>query len=123
MIYSSPFVIEQPDPFVVVTVNGEQTHTSVADKQTLNPFWNAECELYYTISDIHNSIVTNASSIAVQVFDQKRFKKEHQGFLGVLTFVVGNVVDVDSQIPASSIQILFILFRIDYYGVENRSHR
>lgn len=45
LIHSSLF-IEQPDPFVVVTVNGEQTHTSVADKQTLNPFWNAECDLY-----------------------------------------------------------------------------
>lgn len=73
----------------MVTVDGEQTHTSVADKQTLNPFWNADCDL----------IVTNTSTIAVQVFDQKRFKKEHQGFLGVLTFIVGNVVDVDSQVP------------------------
>lgn len=88
------FSIEQPDPFVVVTVDGEQTHTSVTDKQTLNPFWNAECDL----------IVTNASVITVQVFDQKRFKKEHQGFLGVLSFIVGNIIDIDASAPASSSQ-------------------
>lgn len=29
-----------PDPFVVVTVDGEQTSTSAVIKKTVSPFWN-----------------------------------------------------------------------------------
>lgn len=36
----------------------------------------------------------NQSVIAVQVFDQKKFKKKGQGFLGVVNVQVGNVFDV-----------------------------
>jgi E3 ubiquitin-protein ligase NEDD4 len=40
--------------------------------------------------------VKNQSVIAVQVFDQKKFKKKGhgQGFLGVVNVQVGNVFDV-----------------------------
>ena len=41
------------------------------------------------------SQVTNQSVIAVQVFDQKKFKKKDQGFLGVINVQVGNVFDLD----------------------------
>lgn len=40
------------------------------------------------------SQATNQSVIAVQVFDQKKFKKKGQGFLGVVNVQVGNVFDV-----------------------------
>lgn len=40
------------------------------------------------------SQVTNQSLIAVQVFDQKKFKKKDQGFLGVVNVQMGNVFDV-----------------------------
>ena len=42
-----------------------------------------------------SSRVTNQSVIAVQVFDQKKFKKKDQGFLGVINVQVGNVFDLD----------------------------
>lgn len=33
--------------------------------------------------------------IAVQVFDQKKFKKKDQGFLGVINVQVASVFDLD----------------------------
>jgi E3 ubiquitin-protein ligase NEDD4 len=33
------------------------------------------------------------SILAVQIFDQKKFKKKDQGFLGVINVRVGDVVD------------------------------
>lgn len=64
----------------------------MADKQTLNPLWNAECDL----------IATNESVIAVQVFDQKKFKKESQGFLGAATFILGSFIDVNQAAPSTA---------------------
>ncbi|ORZ02266.1 hypothetical protein BCR43DRAFT_465212 [Syncephalastrum racemosum] len=74
-----------PDPFAVVTVDGEQTHTTTVMKKTLNPYWNESFDLQ----------VTNQSVIAVQVFDQKKFKKKDQGFLGVINVQVNNVFDLE----------------------------
>ncbi|KAI9278407.1 hypothetical protein BDA99DRAFT_492079 [Phascolomyces articulosus] len=74
-----------PDPFAVVTVDGEQTHTTTVMKKTLNPYWNESFDLQ----------VTNQSVITVQVFDQKKFKKKDQGFLGVINVQVSNVFDLD----------------------------
>ncbi|GAB5587048.1 hypothetical protein Unana1_01948 [Umbelopsis nana] len=73
-----------PDPFAVVTVDGEQTHTTTVMKKTLNPYWNESFDVE----------AKNQSVIAVQVFDQKKFKKKGQGFLGVVNVQVGNVFDV-----------------------------
>lgn len=36
------------------------------------------------------------SILAVQIFDQKKFKKKDQGFLGVVNVRVGSVVDLDA---------------------------
>ncbi|ORY96177.1 hypothetical protein BCR43DRAFT_491214 [Syncephalastrum racemosum] len=74
-----------PDPFAVVTVDGEQTHTTTVMKKTLNPYWNETFDLD----------VTNDSVIAVQVFDQKKFKKKDQGFLGVINVQLSSVFDLD----------------------------
>ncbi|CAG8585539.1 14362_t:CDS:2, partial [Cetraspora pellucida] len=76
-----------PDPFAVVTVDGEQTHTTTVAKKTLNPYWNESF-------DIH---VTNQSVIAVQIFDQKKFKRKDQGFLGVINVQVVDVFDLDNN--------------------------
>ncbi|KAI7905858.1 uncharacterized protein BX663DRAFT_549000 [Cokeromyces recurvatus] len=76
---------KMPDPFAVVTVDGEQTHTTTVMKKTLNPYWNESFDLK----------VSNQSVIAVQVFDQKKFKKKDQGFLGVINVQVSNVFDLD----------------------------
>lgn len=33
--------------------------------------------------------------MAVQIFDQKKFKKKDQGFLGVVNVRVGSVIELD----------------------------
>jgi hypothetical protein len=34
-----------PDPFAVVTINGEQTKTTQVSKRTLHPYWNEAFDL------------------------------------------------------------------------------
>ncbi|KAG0220054.1 hypothetical protein BGX33_009606 [Mortierella sp. NVP41] len=77
-------VFRLPDPFAVVTVDGDQTHTTTVMKKTLNPYWNESFEVN----------VTNKSVLAVQIFDQKKFKKKDQGFLGTVNIQMGDVFDV-----------------------------
>ncbi|PWN19984.1 HECT-domain-containing protein [Microstroma glucosiphilum] len=78
-------VFRLPDPFAIVTVDGEQTHTTSVIKKTLNPYWNDSFDI--TVSD--------SSVIAVQIFDQKKFKKRDQGFLGVINVRVADVIDLE----------------------------
>lgn len=33
--------------------------------------------------------------MAIQIFDQKKFKKKDQGFLGVINVRIGSVIDMD----------------------------
>ncbi|KAF9957393.1 hypothetical protein BGZ70_009527 [Mortierella alpina] len=79
-------VFRLPDPFAVVTVDGDQTHTTTVMKKTLNPYWNESFEV----------TVTNKSVLAVQIFDQKKFKKKDQGFLGTVNIQMGDVFDVNT---------------------------
>ncbi|OBT50556.1 E3 ubiquitin-protein ligase hulA [Pseudogymnoascus sp. 24MN13] len=79
-------VFRFPDPFAVATLNGEQTNTTSVIKRTLNPYWNETFEMR----------ATEDSILAVQVFDQKKFKKKDQGFLGVINVRIGDVVDFNS---------------------------
>ncbi|EFW23290.1 hypothetical protein D8B26_006786 [Coccidioides posadasii str. Silveira] len=78
-------VFRFPDPFAVATVGGEQTHTTSVIKKTLNPYWNEMFDLR----------VTEDSILAIQIFDQKKFKKKDQGFLGVINIRIGDVIDLD----------------------------
>jgi len=39
--------------------------------------------------------VTEDSILAIQIFDQKKFKKKDQGFLGVINIRIGDVMDMD----------------------------
>lgn len=39
---------------------------------------------------------TEESILAVQIFDQKKFKKKDQGFLGVVNVRVGSAIDLDA---------------------------
>ncbi|KAG0215162.1 hypothetical protein BGX31_000904 [Mortierella sp. GBA43] len=55
-------------------------------KRTLNPYWNESFEVS----------VTNSSVLAVQIFDQKKFKRKDQGFLGTVNIQVGSVFDVST---------------------------
>ncbi|KAF2794349.1 HECT-domain-containing protein [Melanomma pulvis-pyrius CBS 109.77] len=79
-------VFRFPDPFSVATVNGEQTRTTSVIKKTLNPYWNESFDMR----------VTEDSVLAVQIFDQKKFKKKDQGFLGVINVRIGSVIDLDA---------------------------
>ncbi|KAK2737266.1 hypothetical protein FQN55_001192 [Onygenales sp. PD_40] len=79
-------VFRFPDPFAVATVGGEQTHTTTVIKKTLNPYWN----------EVFDLRVTEDSILAIQIFDQKKFKKKDQGFLGVINVRVGDVIDLDA---------------------------
>ncbi|CCA69820.1 related to RSP5-Hect domain E3 ubiquitin-protein ligase [Serendipita indica DSM 11827] len=78
-------VFKVPDPFAVITVDAEQTHTTSVIKKTLNPYWNENFEI-----DVKDSSV-----VAVQVFDQRKFKKRDQGFLGVVNIKVADVLDLE----------------------------
>ncbi|KAG6039839.1 NEDD4 E3 ubiquitin-protein ligase [Claviceps citrina] len=85
-------VFRFPDPFAVATINGEQTKTTTVSKRTLNPYWNESFDFR----------ANEGSILAVQVFDQKKFKKKDQGFLGVINIRVGDVMpdlspDADDQ--------------------------
>lgn len=40
------------------------------------------------------SRVNEDSILAVQVFDQKKFKKKDQGFLGVINVRIGDVIEL-----------------------------
>ncbi|KAI1116301.1 HECT-domain-containing protein [Nemania sp. NC0429] len=77
-------VFRLPDPFAVATVNGEQTRTTQVSKRTLNPYWNENFDFRATEDGI----------LAVQVFDQKKFKKKDQGFLGVINVRIGDVIEL-----------------------------
>ena len=43
----------------------------------------------------HPSFVKDSSVIAVQIFDQRKFKKRDQGFLGVVNIRVADVIDLE----------------------------
>ena len=77
-------VFRQPDPFAVITVEGSQAKTTKTAKKTLNPYWNET----FTFDSSEDSI------LVIQVFDQKKFKKKDQGFLGVVNIRIGDVVDL-----------------------------
>jgi len=38
-------VFRLPDPFAVITVDAEQTHTTSVIKKTLNPYWNENFDM------------------------------------------------------------------------------
>ena len=39
--------------------------------------------------------VNEDSILAIQIFDQKKFKKKDQGFLGVINVRIGSVIDLE----------------------------
>ncbi|KAF9466383.1 HECT-domain-containing protein [Collybia nuda] len=78
-------VFRLPDPFAVITVDAEQTHTTSVIKKTLNPYWNEGFDI----------TVKESSVIAVQIFDQRKFKRRDQGFLGVVNVRVSDALDLE----------------------------
>ncbi|KAI9446810.1 ubiquitin-protein ligase [Lactarius indigo] len=78
-------VFRLPDPFAVITVDSEQTNTTSVIKKTLNPYWNESFDI----------MVKDSSVVAVQIFDQRKFKRRDQGFLGVVNVQVSNYLDLE----------------------------
>ncbi|KAI9788602.1 MAG: hypothetical protein M1833_002904 [Piccolia ochrophora] len=78
-------LFRNPDPFAVATVGGEQTKTTSVIKRTVSPYWNESFDMK----------ASDESILIVQIFDQKKFKKKDQGFLGVINVRVGSVIDLD----------------------------
>ncbi|KAH6911411.1 ubiquitin-protein ligase [Coprinopsis sp. MPI-PUGE-AT-0042] len=69
-------LLSLPDPFAVLTVDGEQTCTSSILRRTLSPVWNEQFDIK----------VRSSSAIMVQIFDHRKFsRKRDQGFLGMIT--------------------------------------
>jgi len=78
----------KPDPFAIITVDGDQTKTTDAKKNTSNPEWNEKFTLNVTINSV----------ISIQIFDQKKWKQtESQGFLGVVTLQISKIIVWNSQ--------------------------
>ena len=91
-----------PDPFAVATIGVEQTKTTYVIKKPLNPYWHEVFDMYVGSSARVNSFLTHQnrkasedSILAIQIFDQKKFKKKDQGFLGVINVRIGDVIDMD----------------------------
>jgi hypothetical protein len=81
-LYKSDY-LRFPDPFAIITVNGEQTcRTSVIEK-TITPYWDESFILKANKDDV----------LIIRIFDQKKFQKKEQGFLGVVKVRIGPVMD------------------------------
>ncbi|GKT52539.1 E3 ubiquitin-protein ligase RSP5 [Colletotrichum spaethianum] len=96
-------VFRFPDPFAVITVNGDQTKTTTAQKRTLNPYWNESFDLH----------VNEDTILAVQVFDQKKFKKKDQGFLGVINVRIGDVIELAPDADGNKIPLQLATHPLD----------
>jgi hypothetical protein len=51
-------------------------------------------EIILSLTDWLYRKVNEDSILAIQIFDQKKFKKKDQGFLGVINVRVGDVIDL-----------------------------
>lgn len=55
---------------------------------------NSRSRAWSLLANTHRSRVNEDSILAVQVFDQKKFKKKDQGFLGVINIRIGDVIEL-----------------------------
>ena len=68
-----------------------------------------------------DSNATEASILAVQVFDQKKFKKKDQGFLGVINIRVGDVMpdlspEANGKLRSFPKTLILLLPRLRWLG-------
>ena len=54
---------------------------------------------YWMFLDVLGSTVKNSSTVAVQVFDQRKFKRKDQGFLGEVNVRVSDLLDIELGAP------------------------
>ncbi|KAF9077780.1 hypothetical protein BDP27DRAFT_1413468 [Rhodocollybia butyracea] len=77
-------ILSLPDPFAVLTVDGEQTSSTLVSRRSLNPTWSNHFDI----------TVRQSSMLAIQVFDHKKFKKRDQGFLGVINIPAAEAISL-----------------------------
>nr|WGL47553.1 E3 ubiquitin-protein ligase NEDD4 [Flammulina filiformis] len=80
-------LLSLPDPFAVLTVDGNQTSSTAVTKKSLSPSWNQTFEV----------TIKQSSMIAIQVFDFKKFKKRDQGFLGIVSISGADAISFASN--------------------------
>jgi E3 ubiquitin-protein ligase NEDD4 len=100
--------IALPDPYAIVKLNGIIMASTAVIKRTLDPHWNESFKLWAhsltmeanTFTYTFCSSVTEQSSIEVKIYDDKKAKKlntKDYGYLGVLHFRVGDVIDINAR--------------------------
>ncbi|KAI0049149.1 HECT-domain-containing protein [Auriscalpium vulgare] len=74
-----------PSPFAVITLDDDSKLSQTAImKKTLTPYWNETFDIQ----------VRETSKITIQLFDQRKFKRADQGFLGAVSFRVGDILNI-----------------------------
>ncbi|KAI9314613.1 hypothetical protein BX666DRAFT_2020196 [Dichotomocladium elegans] len=71
-----------PDPFALVTIDGKQPQTTTVAKGTADPIWNESFDVK----------ASERSLIAIEIYDQKKFTKKEQGFLGMMQIILGSII-------------------------------
>ena len=71
-------VFRLPDPFAVITVDAEQTHTTSVIKKTLNPYWNENFDVYvsslFTLDNFFAVFKSRFSALSrIALLSQSRF--------------------------------------------------
>ncbi|KAH9020059.1 HECT-domain-containing protein [Lactarius hengduanensis] len=94
-----------PNPFAVVTTDGSDLRQTAIFKKALTPYWNETfdmlrlpilfCLSLLTTFSSFCSSVRESSKIQIQVFDQRKFKRNDQGFLGSVSITVGDVLNLN----------------------------
>jgi hypothetical protein len=68
--------------------------------------------------------VNEDSILAVQVFDQKKFKKKDQGFLGVINIRIGDIIELAPDADGTRcFKYLSIGFAADCFRAQTRCLR
>jgi hypothetical protein len=62
----------------------------------------------------HCRRVNEDSILAIQIFDQKKFKKKDQGFLGVINVRIGDVIDLQMGGDGKLLSVTPIIFGYFY---------
>jgi E3 ubiquitin-protein ligase NEDD4 len=98
-------IFSLPNPFAVITIDGSDLRQTAVVKKTLTPYWNETFDMLRhpvsflsflfltTLSSF--STVRESSKIQIQVFDQRKFKRNDQGFLGSVSITVGDVLNLN----------------------------
>jgi E3 ubiquitin-protein ligase NEDD4 len=77
-------IFSLPDPMAVVMVDSETVLTTAPSKRTLSPVWNHHFDL----------VANQGSTISIQIFDNRKFNRRDQGFLGVLNISTTDAFDL-----------------------------